>query len=403
MIEQVKDETPNSLAGDGSSSNPFLIESIDDLVTFANNVKNGNTYSGLEVKLMYDLDFNSSLSYTDANRENFGGYKGKIKDAILTNGFNPIGTTSNNDKDEYSFAGTFDGNGKEIRNLYISIESNNTSNDLRMGFFGNNNGTITNLGIVNCNISGSLNTTGNNTLIIGAICGYNYGVISNCMVQGKINGEGIENAKCRVGGITGTHGGKIQSCYNKATLTATGKNWVCVGGILGIAQGNSVTEKSYNLGEISSNAISNVANGGIIGYMNSNAILNNCYNCHIINTDMTLADSNSVGYIGGIVGYSQNPSISQIYNISKVNIKNNTSKVWIGSVIGICYRVSNINDIYYLSEIGEKAIGNFANDPENVTKIEKEREMPKILNILGSKFKEDTTYINNGYPILDWQ
>ena len=124
-VEQVTDENPGVLEGSGTETDPYIINSIEDLVFFANDVKDGNTYAEKYVNLGLTLDFNSTKSYVDAYRTNYGqyGYEGELK-TLLTEkeGFKPIGTSSNINTSLYSFAGTFNGNEKQIRNLYINRE-----------------------------------------------------------------------------------------------------------------------------------------------------------------------------------------------------------------------------------------------------------------------------------------
>lgn len=50
-VEISKDETPWELAGSGTKEDPYLIESIEDLVSFSNDVNEGNSYSNKYVKL----------------------------------------------------------------------------------------------------------------------------------------------------------------------------------------------------------------------------------------------------------------------------------------------------------------------------------------------------------------
>ena len=123
-IERVEDETPWELAGSGTEEDPYLIESIEDLVAFSNSVNNGNDYRSKYIKLTTDLDFNLPFSYDNpktkvsekTNRiieEDSNGTE--IKEFLTSGtGFNPIGSES-----KY-FDGNFDGNGKEIKNIYIN-------------------------------------------------------------------------------------------------------------------------------------------------------------------------------------------------------------------------------------------------------------------------------------------
>ena len=118
-IEHVTDEKPGELAGEGTQGNPYLIESIEDLVAFASNVNGGNSYQGKYVKLEQDLNFKSSVSYVNYETTEFGNINGDDKtENLMTElttgrGFTPIGTNVNANA---RFKGTFDGNNKKISN-----------------------------------------------------------------------------------------------------------------------------------------------------------------------------------------------------------------------------------------------------------------------------------------------
>ena len=119
-IQRVTDSTPGTLAGNGTETEPYLIESIEDLVFFAYDVSNGNTYQDEYVKMLYSLNFNADSSYINPNIENFCGYEGKLKYALTSeNGFHGIGSLDIYDTDKH-FYGYFDGNKCIISNLFIN-------------------------------------------------------------------------------------------------------------------------------------------------------------------------------------------------------------------------------------------------------------------------------------------
>ena len=82
-VEQVTDEKPGEL--EKEDENTLVINSIEDLVFFAYDVTKGNNYSGKTVKLGTSLDFNSTKSYVDPLRTDYGkyGYNGELK-TLLT-------------------------------------------------------------------------------------------------------------------------------------------------------------------------------------------------------------------------------------------------------------------------------------------------------------------------------
>ena len=145
-IQRVTDSTPGTLAGNGTETEPYLIESIEDLVFFAYDVSNGNTYQDEYVKMLYSLNFNADSSYINPNIENFCGYEGKLKYALTSeNGFHGIGSLDIYDTDKH-FYGYFDGNKCIISNLFINDLY--TTNALAVGLFNMNYGTIKNIGLI---------------------------------------------------------------------------------------------------------------------------------------------------------------------------------------------------------------------------------------------------------------
>lgn len=202
-IEQVTDENPGVLEVDEENVNTYIINSIEDLVFFANDVTEGNTYEGKSVKLGLSLDFKSNKSYVEPFRTDYGeyGYEGELKTLLTSqSGFIPIGSI--HDSDTQNFSGIFDGQNNSINNLYIDFTNNEGENDIKVGFFTRNRGTITNLKLLSINIIYS-HSIDNVTSSIGGICGQSSpGTVENCLVTGNISSNA---PKINVGGITGTH------------------------------------------------------------------------------------------------------------------------------------------------------------------------------------------------------
>lgn len=202
-IEQVTDENPGVLEVDEENVNTYIINSIEDLVFFANDVTEGNTYEGETVKLGLSLDFKSNKSYVEPFRTNYGeyGYDGELKTLLTSqSGFIPIGSIY--DSDTQNFSGIFDGQNNSINNLYINFTNNEGDNDIKVGFFTRNRGTITNLKLLSINIIYS-RSIDNVTSSIGGICGQSSpGAVKNCLVTGNISSSA---PRINVGGITGTH------------------------------------------------------------------------------------------------------------------------------------------------------------------------------------------------------
>ena len=296
-IERVEDETPWELAGSGTEEDPYLIESIEDLVAFSNSVNNGNNYSSKYVKLTTDLDFNLPFSYDNpktkvsekTNRIIEEDSNGTELKTFLTSGtgFNPIGNENT------SFTGNFDGNGKEIKNIYINRPEENS-----VGLFGKIlYGNIEKLSVTG-KIIGNENTGG----IVGRISTNDDFTqrIQYCKSSCEVVGVGY------VGGIAGNiQRTKVVGCYNMGNVI--GSEYY-TGGISGFNTGYVTC--SYNIGEIKNNK--NYV-GGISGN-NSNdagadATIENSYNIGIIKGNLHaggITGENKRGKNGGIILNSYN-------------------------------------------------------------------------------------------------
>ncbi len=342
-IQRVTDSTPGTLAGNGTETEPYLIESIEDLVFFAYDVSNGNTYQDEYVKMLYSLNFNADSSYINPNIENFCGYEGKLKYALTSeNGFHGIGSLDIYDTDKH-FYGYFDGNKCIISNLFINDLY--TTNALAVGLFNMNYGTIKNIGLSNININVEFkpNETNSATAFIGGIVGRNEGTISSVYTSGNIYSifKGTGNRSIRTGGICGQiTSGLIENSYNAANIT---------------------TEEN----EGTSTAI-----GGCVGTLSTDASLVNSYNIGIIKEN-----NNKTIYAGGIAGSNSQASAT----ITNCYYLYGTYNVGIGGKVGV------------------------ADNEENIVKSSDYMKSNDFLNLLGNAYFKIESNKNNGYPVLTWQ
>lgn len=124
----------------------------------------------------------------------------------------PVGYYDYDAEAEYYYAGTFDGGGHTISNLFINQYYNIDS-----GLFGDiaTDGVVKNLTLSDVKIISV-------SEYIGGIAGYNYGTIENCNVSGSISGT------LDVGGIVGANYGTITACYwsvpEGSSITGIGDN-----------------------------------------------------------------------------------------------------------------------------------------------------------------------------------
>ena len=195
------------------------INYIEDLVDFAENVRNGNTYSRTKVVLKRTLDFSDSSSYRDATDTatygdyNFDGNVESIKTELSTGvGFRGIGVSIST-----PFSGIFDGQGNEINGIHIDYKTNVPS-DVNGFSFENaglfryvENGKIKNLGV-----GGSIKNKNGSTagLISSGVNIETYNCYNNCDI------EGTRQCGSILGYVTGYM--TIENCHNNGNLIFSG-------------------------------------------------------------------------------------------------------------------------------------------------------------------------------------
>ena len=240
-------------SGDGKVDNPFLISTAAELAWFRDYVNNESQYAS--ATLTDDIDLSKFCHAADAatNTEELS--------------WDPIGNGS-------MYCGTFDGNGKTIRNLYIN------STFMFEGFFGYaKNGCIKNITFDNAKVK---NTNKFGTGILTG--GFEKGTIENIKILANCSVEGTENT----GGIAGGGAGYISNCENRAMVNGTNN----VGGIVGYGEGS--LQNSANYGDIS--GVAQV--GNLIGFA---ATVN-------LNNVLGVGNVTATDQKGGLlVGESNNP------------------------------------------------------------------------------------------------
>ena len=368
-IEKVNDANPGEFSGEGTETNPYLIESIEDMVNLATNVNNGENYEGKYFKLKQNLDFNSIKSYVDANSKylynsNKCGYEEnesgtEIKTLCTTGeGFITIGREA-----DKAFSGIFDGNNCKIKNLYINIENIPTGKDYNIGLFG----MIENNEIKNLSVTGKI-TTAAPVGDVGGIVGYannnNTSVtIENCSSAVNISSHNTSGGD--VGGIVGCAFGSIKKCTNignieiEADLENGGSY---IGGIAGIASPFYGLEEEeglsncINKGDIYSYAKGNtglvdVDAGGIVGY-NNGIVIDNCINYANVYGKCDINSAN----VGGITGYNDSydghiATVKKCQNNGSIKGESNKKDVYIGGISGYSEKTSIVEESINYGEL----------------------------------------------------
>ena len=147
------------------------------------------------------------------------------------------------------FTGIFDGQGYEIRDLFI-----NRPNQKRIGLFGmiDYGAVVENLGVVNFTIVGDG--------AVGGLVGLNDGPISNSYSTGNVTGRE------HVGGLVGVNSGTVSDSYSTSSVTGDEG----VGGLVGWNYQGTVSN-SYS----ASNVTGTNSVGGLLG--KNTAIVSNSF------------------------------------------------------------------------------------------------------------------------------
>lgn len=167
----------NSLEGEGTEEEPYLIRDVDDLIRFRELLNIGCSFSGNWVRQEADIDLSSIENWTPIS---------------------PVGAKT-------YFHGTYDGAGHSISNLNIK----GADDKQHVGFFSGFSGVIMNFGIESGHIEGGY--AGG----IVATAGGSIPMIINCYNKASV--IGIHSA----GGIAEDFsGGLIVNCLNSGEVSA---------------------------------------------------------------------------------------------------------------------------------------------------------------------------------------
>lgn len=417
--------------GDGSTSNPYLIYTVADLKAIRDSINTKNdVYGNKAYKLMNDLDFSKEGS-----------------------NWTPIGNTAT-----VTFKGSFDGNGKTIKNIRMGniFSSGGSASDKQQyaGLFGIIDGAvISNLGVGWTCIFTQAQTTSTENFYIGGIAGYGSGAIYNCCTSGDftslsyassyaggIIGYGCETTNIRnchydsgtisynnnyfivpvdyAGGIAGYIIGAISNCYSTGKINYAKKY---MGGIAGYSIGSIVN--CYCSNGMNREWMSQCVSGGIAGYQTGTII--NCYSTgavkggysggivgeggYITNCYAT-GDITGSKYICGIAAAATNVSYCIALNSSVTGIYSeaNTARVCY-SLITATNATNNYASTNMTITNNSEAVTNFSNTTLNgldltaqpVDLLNAYVSASPIFNNIGLKKWKVTAGVNNGYPVFE--
>ena len=345
--------------GSGTESDPYLIESAEQLAFLSYMVNKNFDTQGLYFRLTTDIDLNGS---EDQPWKPIGRYDmGFDEDGCDRGNLNSIGYSPRT-----MFRGHFDGCDHVISNLYID-------GDGYAGVFGYADSRVADEPAVIENLWVS------NGYIQGGHCGGIVGQGSRLVVSHCRNGADIEGVY--VGGIVGNGGEAVSNCSNTGRLTG-----MEVGGIVGGISGAEVTE-CFNEGDIMA---SRTAGGIVCGAQK--ATIENCYN---IGTVAAIGDSTTyypmAGGLAGSASYGRS-TMRNSYNVGEV-----TGNHYVGCLVGYVTSstIISVENSYYLDDCYASEYGT----PKNAEEMQDEAFVD-VLNQGNSVWGFDVNLINNGFPIL---
>lgn len=269
-VKIIGNQPPAGVTGNGTEAEPFILKTADHLAWFRDYVNVGKVSACAKIADEVEvIDMSSVCHEADAEKQ------------VAELSWTPIGNSK-------KYQGTFDGNGKTIRNLFISSTSN------KIGFFGYAaDCRIKNITFDNAKVKG------NDKSSTGILAGYarscvieNIKTTENCSVEGQ----------SETGGIAGGANGNISNCENHAIVNGLHS----VGGIVGICfdSENSITSCA-NYGEITG---TEDFVGGIIGYFGEGSLQNSANNGNISGN----------ARVGNLIGYANICNINNVLGIGNI-------------------------------------------------------------------------------------
>jgi hypothetical protein len=321
--------------------------------------------SGIQIRDWHDLDAvrnNLDGTFTlmnDLDSTTAGYTELASPTANEGRGWQPIGIWPN------PFTGSFDGQGFEVRNLFIDRES---EDNVGLFSFVNTGAIIEGVAVMDADVTGEL--------YVGSLVGHNRGSLSNCHSTGNVTGN------THVGGLVGENGGIMSNTYSAASASGSFE----VGGLVG--QNHGTVNKSYSTGRATGASYV----GGLVGWNNDGTVSNSYSSARV--------DGESLA--GGLVGHNRG-GLSNCYSTGNV-----TGFEDVGGMVGRNYQGTVSKSFWDIETSGQATSA--GGTGENTT------QMMNITTFSGAAWniitvalnETDPAYIWNivdavTYPFLGWQ
>ncbi|MCD8017800.1 MAG: S-layer homology domain-containing protein [Oscillospiraceae bacterium] len=264
-------------SGTGTESDPWIIETEEQLRAFVNQINEDEDYSGKYITLGADI--------------------------ALTSEWTPAGGGN-----IWWFSGCFDGCGHTISGMTIGSEETPYTGQYAGLFAYINGGTVKNLTLTDYSIT--VSRTDNSRVYIGGLAAAMdqsdaSGYLDGIDVSGTITVH-TNSGAAYAGGILGQAiRGSLTNSHADVTISAVSDSaWVYAGGLAAMPARCGMIN-NYAEGSITaSGPVNKVAIGGLSGFQSG--VVYNCY------TSVALIAASSTGDVGGLAG--RNTGIAAIYN-----------------------------------------------------------------------------------------
>ena len=323
--------------------------------------------AGVQIRDWYDLDevrdnLNSQfLLMTDLDATTAGYEELAGPAANEGKGWQPIGIWPD------PFTGSFDGQGFEIRDLFIDRP---VEDYVGLFSFVETGAIIVGLAVIGADVTGNE--------YVGALVGHIHdGSLSNCHSTGSVAGD------THVGGITGESGGIFSNTYSTASVTGVHE----VGGLIG--QNHGTVSKSYCTGRVTGDEYV----GGLVGW-NHHGTISSSYSSGTVD---------GVSLVGGLVG-SNRATVSNCYSTGNV-----TGLEDVGGLVGRNYQGTVSNSFWDIQTSGQStSAGGTGSNTAEMQNIATFSGATWNIIAVAAPGERDAAYVWNivddeTYPFLSWQ
>jgi hypothetical protein len=274
----------------------------------------------IEIRDWYDLNAirdNQDGSYLLMNNLDFTtpGYEELASPtANQGKGWEPIGAFINQQADHgvLGFEGTFDGQGYDIRDLFI-----NRPDESYVGFFlgVGQEGVIKDTDMVNATVTGNA--------FVGTVAGWNHGTVRDSYSTGSVTADDV------AGGLVGLNDGTVSNSYSTASITGNSS----IGGLAGASFSGTVSD-SYSTGSVTGNNCT----GGLVGGSGGGGTVSNSY---------SIGSVSGGSHVGGLVGWNLYGTVTNSYFAGSVTGSGDN----VGGLVGSNIDLGTVSNSYSIGSV----------------------------------------------------